>query len=347
VEGRIKRVSWRLPGALWRLLVFLFKRALLVLFGIVLALVIGEVYARLTYEAPWYDQLIGEQTRRQKYPNLRNQYGLRDRNYPEPKPGLHRRVLILGDSFTRGSGVLDTSAIFPELLESRLKQGRVLPGVENVDVLNGGIGGSLTQSWLELLSRVRDSYQPDVVLVVFFLRDGTSLGTRAAFFNPIRKEIAQRNGEDPLYRHVYLYRLVRDNVDRMNIAQVYASEIHKAYLGDGKQTREWRQAQTNILKMKQLASEGGVVLGLVVFPILVDLGEGYPFRLVCDAIAAFGKENEIAVHDLRPAFKDERAPELWVSPFDQHPNERAHAIAAQSIYPFLLKLLQAAEELRK
>ena len=34
--------------------------------------------------------------------------------------------------------------------------------------------------------------------------------------------------------------------------------------------------------------------------------------------------------------------ELWVSPYNQHPNARAHAMAAESLRPFVAGLLKSA-----
>jgi hypothetical protein len=47
----------------------------------------------------------------------------------------------------------------------------------------------------------------------------------------------------------------------------------------------------------------------------------------------------VPVLDLLPAFQGRKAKDLWVSPGDHHPNERAHAIAANEIGRFLEELL--------
>lgn len=46
-------------------------------------------------------------------------------------------------------------------------------------------------------------------------------------------------------------------------------------------------------------------------------------------------------HDLLPAFLGRDASRLWVSAWDQHPNAEAHAVAAQSLLPFVRGLLTA------
>ena len=41
--------------------------------------------------------------------------------------------------------------------------------------------------------------------------------------------------------------------------------------------------------------------------------------------------------DLLPAFTGKSGPILWVHPTDQHPNEKAHAIAARQLAAILIR----------
>ena len=145
-----------------------------------------------------------------------------------------------------------------------------------------------------------------------------------------------------LYRHCYLYRLWRDEQDRIDIATRYTSTFQNSFFGNEAQTAEWRSAQRNILKLKELAERRSARIGLVIFPVLAGLTGDYPFREICDEIESFALHNGIPVHNLLPAFEGKRAPELWVSALDQHPNELGHAIAAESMRPFLGDLLDKA-----
>src|SRR3990172_8220885 len=126
----------------------LFQNIIVLLFGIVIALAMGEIGSRILYKIlypnkPWYEELVLEQNEVIWWSSLRrNSFGLRDREYPNVKPANSRRVLIVCDSFTFGSGVGDISETFPEILEKQLdsefsKSGKIL------EVLNGGIVGSM------------------------------------------------------------------------------------------------------------------------------------------------------------------------------------------------------------
>lgn len=314
-----------------------------ILLASLLGVLLLEGGVRLFYAEPWYQRLLEEQIGRQKKSYRRNRLDLRDRNYDEPKTSATRRVLILGDSFAHGSGVFDEDAIFPEVLEQRLNRDSRLPGVDRVDILNGAIDGSLTSAWLELYREVEDSFDPDLVLFVFFLRDGTEIGSLGAFFGPIRHQIAERNEDSSWYRYCYLYRVVRDSQDRRDIQTAYIERFRRAYFGGSAETAEWRLARKNLLEIRRLAEARGARVGLVVFPVLVELAGDYPFQAICAEILRFCEEAGIPAMNLLDAYRGKQATELWVSSLDQHPNVEGHRIAADGIEPFLLELLKAGE----
>ena len=332
---------------------------LILLCSIPFVVLMAELTVRLTWEAPWYEHLLEDERRSQmiREQNIinmmqvqKNSLGLRDRDYDVPKPPGRKRILILGDSFTFGTNVKDDASIFPEIIERRLNE-RLLAltptprGTQTtrIDVLNGGIPRSLTHDWVELWKKAAPGFGPDLLLIVFFLRDGTWTGIKTTFWNRIRDEIAGPNQDSTLYRHLYLYRLFRDRLDRRTIGREYTVALNVSYFGSDQQTAQWGAAQKNILKLRDLANEQGANVGFVIFPILVDLDKNYAFREICDLLDEFCRSNDIPVHNLLPAFMGQDGPELWVSPRDQHPNARAHAIAADSMMPFVIELIEDAD----
>ena len=307
----------------------------LVLVGSALAVLAAEIVSRLTYTAPWYDRLLQEQTDEpSKTSERRNSLGLRDEDYPREKPAGTRRILIIGDSVTYGYGVKDDDAPFPERLERALhEEGRA------VEILNAGIPGTLTTEWLQLFTIVERSFDPDAVVLVFFLRDGTRTAAKS-FFDSIRNELEARHEESWIYRASYLVRHFRDLRDRDHFSRTYSQAIDDSYLGNAEQTAEWEIAKQNILDIRERARARGIQTVVVVFPILVELNVHYPFARVCDTIVTFCRENAIRVLDLRAAFEGRDAPDLWVSPLDQHPNAAAHAIAAEALLPLMRALAE-------
>lgn len=101
----------------------IYSKITAILFGISIVLIVGEVICRVYDDVnPWYVRLPEEQQQNSWKSGIRrNSFGLRDRDYVDIKPSNTKRILILGDSFTHGDGVLqDDRAIFPEILEQQL-----------------------------------------------------------------------------------------------------------------------------------------------------------------------------------------------------------------------------------
>lgn len=94
-----------------------------------------------------------------------NSHGLRDDEFPVPKPKGVFRILVLGDSVAFGEGV-DSQHAFPSRLEIFLQDSQV-----PIEVLNAGVIGYTTYNELEYyLDRGRD-FEPDLVIVALSLND--------------------------------------------------------------------------------------------------------------------------------------------------------------------------------
>ena len=95
-----------------------------------------------------------------------NNLGFRStRDYDLKKAANTFRILVLGDSVTFGHGALHD---YPSLLESLLKKWK--PGID-WQVWNLGVPGYNTSQELAHLRELGPAYQPDLVIVGFFLND--------------------------------------------------------------------------------------------------------------------------------------------------------------------------------
>ena len=321
----------------------LLKRLLLALMSLVIGVAGCEVAARIFWQAPWYERLLDEQQKSEVHTYRRNRFNLRDEEYGHAKAPGQQRILMLGDSFTFGLGVPDDAEIFPEILERSLNANRPPSAPAGTEIMNAGLPGSLTDAWLETFDVVADEFDPDLVLIVFFLRDGTRTASVPEFFDRIRDDIAKKNRRSRLYQVSYLYRLYREATDRNNVASLYTERFQASYLGADHQTSEWRNAQANLLALRERARSRSMSFGFVIFPVLVELNEPYPFQQIVDLITRFAIDHDFPVYDLLPDFMGRFAPNLWVSSLDQHPNPRAHALVAEQLEPFVRDLLSTSD----
>ena len=308
----------------------------------IVSLLAVEVGFRLFTKEPWWARIRQEQKPRlgHSVPNV----GLRSRDDPSPpakSPGTYR-VMFLGDSFTYGAGVRDAKKVFVHSVQRRLNASLPRGEIERFETFNGGIPGSLTNQWMQLYEKVAPAYDPDMVLAVFFLRDGAGREVASVgLIRGIEEGMNQLVKESFLYRHSYLVRFFRDRHELQQLSDRYLGILRRAYLGEPGQTEEWQRAQANLLSLRDRAKREGRRFAMVIFPVLLQLDESYPLRGIIDVLEKFCRANEIPVLSLLPRYMGMDAPSLWVSQFNQHPNERGHEIAADGILEFVEKLLDS------
>ena len=93
----------------------------------------------------------------------------------------------------------------------------------------------------------------------------------------------------------------------------------------------WKANQVAIRSMQTHLERAGVPFTIAVFPMLSLLGPEYPYADVHAAVAAFCADAGIDTVDLYPLFAGRTDRDLWVHPFDQHPNPTAHRLFAEGI----------------
>jgi lysophospholipase L1-like esterase len=248
-----------------------------------------------------------------------NSLGFRGPETTRERPAGIFRILGVGDSFTFGTGVRQEHTFLARLAE-RLEQDQ--PG--RCEVLNLGVMGYNTPQELALLDHVGRELDPQLVVVCMFLNDMQGGGTHELF-----NVDAKRRG---LARHSMLAdRIVWMLQRRRQIADLTAS-YHASFAPD---SAGWQRAQHLLVEERERLEARGTKLVLMIFPVLWDLGAGYPFKAPHATVSAFAKENAIPVLDLLGAFEGHDGPELWVHATNQHPNEEGHRIAGDALYDFL------------
>ena len=253
-----------------------------------------------------------------------NSLGFRSPETTRERPAEVFRILGVGDSFTFGTGVRQEHTFLARLAE-RLEADQ--PG--RFEVLNLGVMGYNTPQELALLEHVGPDLDPQLVVLCLFLNDMEGGGTHELFNVGARR------------RGLARYSMLADRIVYMlqrkrQIADLTAS-YHASFAPD---SPGWQRAQRLLVEERQRLETRGTRLALMIFPVLWDLGEGYPFKAVHATVSAFARENSIPVLDLLPAFEGHRGPELWVHATNQHPNEVGHRIAGDALYDFVTDLMK-------
>ena len=257
---------------------------------------------------------------------------------PAPRPRGVRRVVVLGDSFAEGQGVkeADTVARVLERLLARRAPGRY-------EVRNCGRRG---MDFPELFGSFEDAlaYAPDLVIYTLTLNDAVQpleFRERQSHLNDWILD-RSRAPDGPLAAYSAFrpraFDFVRDRLE----ALVIGWETTRWYLdmwGDANR-RGWQRTQEYLREMERRLNQRRARLLIAPWPLFVGLEGGYPFGPVHETIHRFCLVEGIPHHDLLPVFRGRRDSDLWVHPVDMHPNQIAHRLAAESLAPVVLKLVE-------
>jgi hypothetical protein len=164
------------------------KKLLLMVGGVFLALVVGEIAARVVLpllpdppDTPFIGDAACMYRLRPTEPGRFhdnhdehiNYHGFRDRNYPQHKPAGSYRVLGLGDSFVYGAVPIQEN--FLRVAERTVNENAAV----RTDILLMGVPGWSTENELGVLEDFGLGLEPDLVLVNFFVgNDVTGLPVR-------------------------------------------------------------------------------------------------------------------------------------------------------------------------
>jgi hypothetical protein len=255
-----------------------------------------------------------------------NSLQFRDSEFGPRRPGV-RRVAVLGDSFTEGQGVKEPDT-YPRRLEELLNA--VEPG--RWEVLNWGRRGAdfprLHDTFEQLLE-----YDPDLVVYGMFLNDAEqsdAFRARYSFVNDWMRGRRRPRVGPGLVDFVF-ERLERRRLDRETLA--WYAQMY------GEPNREgWERTQAYLKDMDRRMRERGGRLLVADWPVLLADDSGRPLAPAHAAIARACAAAGIAHHDLRAALSGRPAASLWVHSLDQHPNDVAHRLAAESLAPVVRAL---------
>lgn len=105
---------------------------------------------------------------------------------------------------------------------------------------------------------------------------------------------------------------------------------HDAYMGS-----PWDTQKSWLKAIRDVVHSHGGKLQVVIFPFMHLLGPTYEFRDVHQRLDDFWRSLDVPCLDLLPVFEPYPSSKLMVNAHDAHPNELAHALAAEAIARFL------------
>lgn len=261
-----------------------------------------------------------------------NSVGWRDGEHVTAKsPGTYR-ILGLGDSYLYGQGVRHEDLCLTRLQVLLSKTFRNV----TIETINTGLSGANTAFQAELLRHRGLDYDPDLVIVHFVLNDVEksleALKQRGPRVEFVGNYLSIYDKPDVLSKYSNLWAWARQRYLRQVHGRAYLNQCLESFQRD---SSKWAQCGRALSDIQRICQEHGARMLVVIFPFFVNLDEDYPFQPIHDVVRRFCESSGIDVIDLRDHYRDYNGPELWVHPTDQHPNEIAHGIAADTIADYI------------
>lgn len=244
-------------------------------------------------------------------------------------PDGQHHICFVGDSFAFGYGVADVADRLSDRLGASLERGQ--PGRFVVSNLADAGRDIDWIAWL-LGELIDDRLPVQTVIYVVSLNDIEPFNPRGGELNAELREIRPRSF---LLTHTYFLNLLYYRV-RLAGAQHIGGYYDFLAEGYAAGSPAWLAMRGQFEAIRRRCADAGIDLRIVLFPFLHQLGPGYRFVEAHRLLVEYCSQAGVPVLDLLPVLEPHAHEGLTVNRFDAHPNERAHALAAEAIERDLL-----------
>ena len=278
-----------------------------------------------------------------------NSAGLRDVEHSAIKPPGTVRILVLGDSFTSAVGVA-TPETYAKSLESLLN-GR-FTSRPRYETINAGIDGYSTYEEVAFLKRFGLRYQPDIIVLGFYLNDAypawdkrwSADPRKIAMYGKFQKRMAALNPDRILSNIPATTLHFSGFLHALRWLKAFRTQIHIP-----KNSKEWYRfiwSDENPVGMEQIHSAFGelariqrerrIPVLVLIFPKLDWLDSGYPLADLHERVHELCRRYGLEFVDLLPLLTGRKPSTLWHHPSDHHPSIWVHKLAASVVFQRLL-----------
>lgn len=338
--------------------IFYFK-ILFVVLGIFSALLILEIYTRVTYvkfhvplECFQGDNVLNHShvpgktcpfvTREWNVIYGINSFGFRDGKRTLEKPANTFRILMLGDSFTEGWGVAQDKT-FSALLENKLNS----MNSGRFEVINMGVASYSPLLEYVQLKNIGLEFKPDLVILNFdhtdfaddwhyeslasYDKNHQPVAVRAVLPSDIEQFVRSVNEKDSinnLEKSSFLFRM-------MTHLKSTNGELMGGVLSEPS-SGEFVLPERNLKLISDMLESKNIPFVFTLYPQKSHLESGGNTGYF-SVLQNFGEQNEIKVLNLLPLFESYKNPNDLYFKYDMHSTEKFHELMVQGIYDYLAK----------
>ncbi len=251
-----------------------------------------------------------------------NSHGHRDKEYSKAKPDNTIRGLVIGDSFTMGSGV-DIEEVYHSVIEQSLNEQS--DGI-NYEVINFGVGGYNLLNYLGVLEEQVASYDPDFIIIGFCALNDYFLPSEKHYEGNYKIKIKDK-GKKPFFS-CYLAGLIE---------RTFASTTTKRMFDMEPQQITFMDEMFGKISAFSMANDIPVIIN--VLSLISDNGN----MATVQEIAARYK---IPMTDSFDRIDPKELSSNIISKLDHHPNAKANKVYARALLEFD-KFQEMIEEQRR
>lgn len=290
-----------------------------------------EYYARWHYRdvvqsAHGWDYFLKKSFKTYQAEN--NSLGYRGKEYKKKEQGVFR-VVVIGDSFAWGQGVLPYTSRFPELTEQLLLQHAA---GKKLEILNLGFPGRNLDHHLASLPTIFN-LTPDFVLYQWFVNDVDKNPDIRAFHTMqiINNNALHQKLKTSYVTYILLHRAVNTLRTLFGMQKSYEQYLVDRFKDNENKESVWANTALNDLITR--LQERGIGLGMVLFPEFATNMSTYKLDFLHDRVLETCSERNLPCLDLRETYShyENQMQKLRVNPLDAHPSTLAHSIAAEKI----------------
>lgn len=250
---------------------------------------------------------------------------------PTAREGVWR-ILIVGDSFTWGSGV-EAHQAYPRQLERRLNEGSP---ADRVEVVAWSRPGWNTVQEVRATLPMLPDLDPDLLILGFCLNDvePSRKRTREREQAPLVRRRPVGGVPSLLYQHSALFRLAFDRLENTRQRRAFDRYYENIY----SPRRSLTEAVEALRAFSRAAEARGIPALLVILPVFDSPLEQYHYREIHRRVASLATDAGWSVLDLLSAYEGLDARQLVVEPFtNPHPSPKGHRVAAAAIHRYILE----------
>ncbi|MEK6916197.1 MAG: SGNH/GDSL hydrolase family protein [Nanoarchaeota archaeon] len=226
-------------------------------------------------------------------------------------------ILVLGDSFTHGVGLLNGSNRYSRQLQKKLG--------DDFFVVNLGWGGANIDDYLTISNLFFEKYHANLTIIGYFPND-------------IDPDVSIRlpNNEIEILKYPAkksaLFYFIKRSLE--NKLQLYLNR----YIISFKDETTLKKHESYIKKLSSFIKSKNSAVMIISIPFLYQLNDftNYPMAHQIAFLENVSINNNIYFLDLYPYFKNFKPKKVWANKFDHHPNRLGHEIIANATYDYLI-----------